>query len=196
MIRKLLPFILLLLWAGSSQAAESRWLREVGVNVGYGTGPVNNGSYEFVTLLPRVGFDLGEALAKVDLRPAGTLEFVLEPLFNIVREPKLDYEGGAGLLFKYGYRLGRFLPYFEGGAGVVCMNDLVPEQSGGPDFIPQVGPGVHIFLTPDWTLTLSYRFRHLSNSGLTKPNHGVNSDLFLVGFSYVFESPRALPPRP
>jgi lipid A 3-O-deacylase len=172
--------------AAAGEPARSRWLREAGINLGYGTGSTKEGSYEFVSVLPRVGIDLGEVFGLLGLKPPGTLEVVLEPLANVVIEPDLDLEAGAGLLFKYGWRIGRFMPYIEGGAGVVSMNELVREQAGGCNFIPQIGPGLHYFLTPNWALTASYRFRHLSDCGLDERNHGINSSLFLVGASFIY----------
>jgi opacity protein-like surface antigen len=165
---------------------RSKWIREVGFDIGYGLGPVQHSQYEFVTILPHVGIDLGEALALAGARPAGVFELIVEPLGNVVRRPRLDFEEGLDLLFKYGGRLGRFMPFIEAGAGVVWMNNLVPEQSDGASFLPQVGAGFHFFLTPNWALTASYRFRHLSNCGLTRPNHGVNSDLALLGATFIF----------
>ncbi len=156
------------------------------MELGYGTGSTKEGSYRFVSLLPRVGLDLGEALALAGLRPPGTLEVVFEPLLNVSFEPGIGVEGGLGLLFKYGCRLGRFMPYVEGGAGVITMDDLVQEQAGGVNFIPQIGPGLHLFITPNWALTVGYRFRHLSDCGLDPRNHGINSSLFLVGASFIF----------
>lgn len=172
--------------AAAGEPVRSRWVREAGLNLGYGTGETQQGRYSFVSVLPRVGLDLGEALALAGLRPPGVLEVVIEPLVNLATEPAFDYEAGVGLLFKWGYRLGPFMPFVEAGAGVISMNDLVREQAPGCNFIPQIGPGLHLFLTRGWALTLAWRFRHLSDCGLSARNHGVNTDIFLVGATYLF----------
>jgi len=190
-LRLSLLLALLLLLPSAARAGEaparSRWLREVGLNVGYGEGNTKWDSYNFISVLPRVALDFGEVFGLVGLKPPGVFELVFEPTFSAVVHPGVELEAGAGLLFKYGWRIGRFMPYVEGGAGVVSMNDLVEEQAGGCNFIPQVGPGLHYFLTPSWALTASYRFRHLSDCGLEEHNHGINSNLFLVGASFFFE---------
>lgn len=173
--------------AAEPAAARSRWVREAGFNVGYGTGDTQEGRYSFFSVLPRVGFDLGEVLGLAGLKPPGVLEAVLEPLASFATQPAFDYEAGVGLLIKYGWRLGPAMPFLEAGAGVVSMNDLVREQSPGCNFIPQIGPGLHLFLSRGWALTLAYRFRHLSDCGLSERNHGINTDIFLAGATYIFE---------
>ena len=51
----------------------------------------------------------------------------------------------------------------------------------------QLGAGLQFFLNDSFALTGGYRFRHMSNAGITDDNSGINHHFILVGLSYFFE---------
>src|SRR5205823_14061440 len=88
--------------------------------------------------------------------------------------PLLRYNFAAG---------GRWVPFVEGGVGIAYTNLAGRDLSDGFQFNPQAGVGTHYFLREDLALTLQYRWFHLSNAGLNRPNSGLNSQMVFAGVS-------------
>ncbi len=78
----------------------------------------------------------------------------------------------------------RVRPYFELGGGLLFSADQIPFGTSKVNFTPQVGFGLHIFNRADRAITLSARYRHISNAGLATPNPGINTIQFGVGYSW------------
>lgn len=165
---------------------------EVGLMSGYwqgnnlfGNEPSANRSA--VLFLPKIGIVLTDELATGWLR--GNVEFFLEPLAAHFFEPFSASAFGGSLMLKYNFlSFGRWMPFWDGGAGML-WTDLaprIPEQSTPFNFIVQTGPGVQYFLTQRVTMTMGVRFHHISNAGIGKRNIGLNAWLFHFGFSYFF----------
>jgi lipid A 3-O-deacylase len=95
--------------------------------------------------------------------------------------------GGCTGLIRYNFATGsRWVPFIEGGAGV-CGTDIGrPDLSTTFEFNDQTGAGVHYFFRDNRSLTLQYRFVHFSNAGIVEPNHGFNTQLFMVGMNWFF----------
>jgi hypothetical protein len=49
-----------------------------------------------------------------------------------------------------------------------------------------VGAGFYLSLTRKVALNLGYRYRHISNADIKKPNDGIDSHIGLLGLSYFF----------
>ena len=77
-------------------------------------------------------------------------------------------------------------PYVEvtAGAGGTSLN--VPEKRSDFTFVLEAGIGLGYFLTDGVQLTAGYRFQHISNGNIEKPNRGFNSDAGVLGVSFFF----------
>src|SRR5206468_4975132 len=86
------------------------------------------------------------------------------------------------LFFSLRYDRGQsFVPFLEGGEGVL-YTDLRGEGLGERfQFSSQAGGGLHWFFDEQTALTVSYRIRHISDAGLTKENRGLNTNFFTLG---------------
>jgi hypothetical protein len=122
--------------------------------------------------------------------PSGALEISAEPFISVITSIKPGTDGsiemGLGLPeFTYYFDTGtRLMPYIEGGLGML-YTDLRGYHLGGHfSFTENVGVGASYFLNNNMALTAAWRFRHISNAGLYSDNAGLESGLFLAGFSY------------
>src|SRR5262249_55045181 len=85
-------------------------------------------------------------------------------------------------LIRYNFATGSpWVPFVNGGVGVAYTNIGEPDLSNGFQFNVQVGAGAHYFFRDDTALTFQYRWFHLSNAGLNKPNTGLNSQVLFAG---------------
>jgi predicted porin len=80
----------------------------------------------------------------------------------------------------------KFQPYFKLGAGLLYMTLHTREQSTQFNFTEQCALGIHYYFTKNTAFTLEGRWRHLSNSGIKHPNHGINTCFINTGVSYKF----------
>jgi hypothetical protein len=187
----LVVFTITPVWAESDTTLEEphKWLREISLVTGYGTASLEKKSadYEIIPVLPQFGFDINPLLEKMNITPRGTLEFVTEPILNVVISPDANTELGFSLLIKYSDKItSRIAPYIEGGLGVLYTTQHTHEQGTQYNFLSQVGAGLQFFLNDDYALTGGYRFRHMSNAGIDDDNSGINHHFVLVGLSYFF----------
>ena len=178
--------------AGSSFEARDAMTRgtvEVGAATGFwqgttavGNSPSANRSAVFV--LPRVGMVLTDPLGTG--RWQGNVEVLVEPLFARFTKPFAAEVAGGSFVVKYNFlSFGRWMPFWDAGAGMVWSNlaPRIPEESTQFQFVLETGPGVHYFMTETLTLTMGVRFHHFSNAGIGDRNTGLNAVLPYVGFS-------------
>lgn len=134
--------------------------------------------------LPRLGLILTDEWKAGFL--SGNLELLLEPQLAHYYRPFNASAFGGSLLVKYNFlSFGRWMPFWDVGAGML-WTDLaprIPEQSTTFNFVLQVGPGLHYFLTTHTAVTLGVRFHHISNAGLGRRNVGLNATLGYLGAS-------------
>ncbi len=78
-----------------------------------------------------------------------------------------------------------FQPYINGTAGVLYFADQVP-VSGSSQFNFAVGwgGGVQIWYRENQSVSLGYKFHHISNANSATSNPGVDSNLFYAGYSW------------
>jgi len=136
-----------------------------------------------------VGFDYqaDAVLSSSGFNPGPDFAFVLEPFVSAVSDPDTNLELGTNFLLKYTLPFWtRVKPYLKGGVGIMYMTQHTREQSTQFNFLPQAGAGMHFFIDDSVAFNLEYRFRHLSNCDLKKPNKGIDSDIFLTGVSFFF----------
>lgn len=181
-------------WSGSDSTPPKekshKWLREIGFLTGYGIASLEKKSadYEVIPILPRFGFDINPLAESLHIKPRGVLEFVTEPIMNVVISPDANAEFGVSLLLNYSDHItSRIAPYIEGGVGMVYTTQHTHEQGTQFNFLPQVGAGLQCFLNENLALTGGYRYRHMSNAGISDDNSGINHHFFLVGLSYFFK---------
>ncbi|MGH8069923.1 MAG: acyloxyacyl hydrolase [Candidatus Entotheonellia bacterium] len=75
-----------------------------------------------------------------------------------------------------------------GGAGVLLSTPQSMEptsqfRASQFNFTLQIAPGLRYFLSKRTAVSIEYRFHHISDTGLTENNPGINSDFVLRGFS-------------
>lgn len=195
-----LAFVLVILWvevsgarAQSSFEAGDRLSKgtvELGGTLGYaqgttvvGNGPSANRSAVFV--MPRLGVVLTDPLGTSWWK--GNVELLVQPVFARFIEPFAAEAAGGSFLLKYNFlSFGRWVPFWDAGAGMIWTNlaPRIPEQSTQFEFVLETGPGVHYFATDRMIWTMGVRLHHISNSNLGDRNTGVNGILPYIGLSF------------
>ena len=177
--------------SGSIDAGDvvKRGTMEVGVAAGFwqattllGNGRSENRSAAFI--LPRLGIVVTDRVGTGWWR--GNVEVLVEPLFARFTQPFAAEAAGGSLVLKYNFlSFGRWMPFWDAGAGMIWTNlaPRIPEQSTQFEFVLETGPGVHYFMTDTVTLTTGVRLHHISNGGLGDRNTGINAILPYVGIS-------------
>jgi opacity protein-like surface antigen len=164
------------------------YFKEFGILSGYGESKLNEkGKYKLIPLIVRFGFDLKPFLKKFNLNPSGTTELIWEPYVGHITQPDANFETGLNWLLKYSFSLtDRFSPYAALGLGMNYMTQHTYEQGTQFNFTQAVEGGFSFFLTKNTAFSLGFRFRHLSNSSIKKPNAGINSKFLVGGISWYY----------
>ncbi|MBV51665.1 MAG: hypothetical protein CMH77_04080 [Nitrospinae bacterium] len=80
----------------------------------------------------------------------------------------------------------RWAPTVVAGAGFSMTNwkdQAVPELGSEFEFLLHLGAGVEVFRKLG-SYSLNYRFFHVSNAGMQRPNIGLNTNVFSLGMSF------------
>jgi lipid A 3-O-deacylase PagL len=147
-------------------------------------GIADKASLRFYTFGPRVAYDLPYVPPLLGNR----IRIAIEAMGSIIHGDDRPHEGEfalSPLIFDYRYDGGGvFVPFFEGGEGIV-LTTLDALRLGGPfEFSSQVGGGAHLFYDAEDAITLGFRMRHISNSGIKDENSGLNTYFFTIGLSH------------
>jgi hypothetical protein len=156
---------------------------------GYGWGPlVGQKGYRLYPLAVSFDFNLKGLTEKIGFNPPQLLQFAIEPYASYIVNPHANIETGMSFAFKVGIlpQTAKLQPYLKAGAGMSYMSMHSREQGTQFNFIEYGGLGVHYFFKKNTALTLEGRFRHLSNSGIDDPNHGINTYFVNIGLSQNF----------
>jgi len=140
-----------------------------------------------VFVLPKIGMIVTDELRAGLL--SGNLELAVEPLFARFTKPFPAEAAGGAWVIKYNLlSFGRWVPFWDAGAGMLWTNlaPRIPEQSTPFNFVLETGPGVHYFLTQSLTVTAGVRYHHISNADIGQRNTGLNAVLPYFGFSWFF----------
>jgi len=161
-------------------------MNEASAIVAFGRGSIAEGSYEPVLMIVRLGYDLKNLFPRLwDID--GSLSVYIEPQVNPVISPETDFECGVGLGVKYMHPLaGRLSGYVFASIGPHYISVITKDQSNGFIFSDTVGTGLSWFLTEKSAILIEYRFRHLSNAGLGKPNGGIDCHFGAIGYTLFF----------
>jgi hypothetical protein len=183
------PFSVAISEAQNAGDVVKRGTMEVGMAAGFwqattllGNGRSQNRSAAMV--LPRLGFVVTDPLGAGWWR--GNVEVLVEPLFARFTQPFAAEAAGGSFVLKYNFlSFGRWMPFWDAGAGMIWTNlaPRIPEQSTQFEFVLETGPGVHYFMTDTVTFTMGVRLHHISNGGLGDRNTGINAVLPYVGIS-------------
>ncbi len=79
---------------------------------------------------------------------------------------------------------GSWVPYLEGGIGIIYTDFKARGQGLRFNFNPQIGAGVEWPTPCGRTLSIGLRLHHLSNANLHRDNRGVDSVLMLAGVRF------------
>jgi hypothetical protein len=184
--RAALALVGTIVFASSAKAGPASALanpQEVAVRFAYGIG--DRESLRFFTLGPRVAYDLPDWIPAI---AGNRLRIALEANGSFIHGDHHPRDGEfalSPLIFDYRYDRGiPFVPFIEGGEGIV-LTTLDRIHIGGPfEFSSQGGGGFHLFFTYEDAITFSFRIRHISNSGIKSENSGLNTYFFAVGLSH------------
>ena len=167
-------------------ANRGRWI--LGAQVGYAAEnaiPRNLSHIQLLIVQPQLAFIVQDFQARRS--PVRRFEIVSEGIFGNAVHP-----GGRLTGYALAFRLeaksyGRWVPFFDAGAGVqrTTLSARVPELSGTTEFSPQGGFGVQYFFRPQRALVIEWRYMHMSNAGITPPNHGFNGSMATIGFRWL-----------
>ena len=117
----------------------------------------------------------------------GNWEFLGELFGGAQFHPNIAYVVGVTPLVRYNFVTDtRWVPFFDGGAGLSATGIGYPDLSTTFEFNIQLGAGTHWFFQKNAAATLQYRWLHLSNAGIQSPNPSVNSSIFLAGVTWFF----------
>lgn len=145
-----------------------------------------SGNRSAVFIMPRLGMVVTDELKAGRL--SGNLEVFLEPVFAQFTQPTSAQLAGGSVVLKYNFvSFGRWIPFWEAGAGLSWMNlvyPTIPEESEQVNFLLQTGPGVQYLLTPQVSLTVGVRWSHISDADIGEKNAGLNAVMPYVGLSW------------
>ncbi len=82
----------------------------------------------------------------------------------------------------------RVYPFLQTNEGIIASAEPIPvnvTNATGLNFLIDIGGGVRIRLSPTRTLSLGYKFLHISNALTTPVNPGVDNNVFYAGFSFL-----------
>ena len=121
-------------------------------------------------------------LRSVDLSLEWMIEGWVAPLFG----PETTFEIGTNpIAFRLAWDASRRVrPFGEIGIGLLYTGLRDIGTGGGFQFNEFAGAGVEWFVSDEWSLSLAYRYRHMSNSGIYDQNAGLDTHYGLIGLSW------------
>ncbi len=177
---------------GRADEEKPKSLEAIEFLTGFGRGRVHihepREHLDQIPFLIAFDFNLKPLTQKLNFNPRSLLQFQVEPFFSLITRPQENIETGASFLLKAGFlpQTSKFQPYLKIGAGLDYMTLHAREQATQFNFTETAGAGFHYFFKKNTALTMDYRFRHLSNSDIEKPNRGLESHFILSGITYEF----------
>lgn len=123
-----------------------------------------------------------------------TFEFDLYSRYNYpayTEHPREDTLTGIGvspLGFQINFMPHRiFQPFFKSSGGIMILNGPFPDERGKKfNFTFGIGGGVEAAISPSSSLSLGYKFYHLSNGQTGQVNPGIDSGFMYGAFTLMF----------
>jgi hypothetical protein len=80
----------------------------------------------------------------------------------------------------------RYSPFFNVSSGLLhtTLDEHASELGGHVQFLSQGGAGIQRRLDARRSIVFEYRYFHMSNAGLAKPNPGFNGSMLSVGMRW------------
>lgn len=174
------------------QLAERIRVNEVGIATGQAYGQTKKGAMHVTPVHVRIGTDVNHFLNITN--DYGRLQLAPELFCNPITKPDHGIEAGVCAMVRYTPPMETtFRPYVEGGAGPMFLDADTPDQTDGFNFMIQGGAGIQYFIDKDVSLSLGYRYRHISNGNTDKlfksddvPNHGLDTHAIIFGIAKHF----------
>jgi lipid A 3-O-deacylase len=177
------------IWVDEIGCGFKKGATEVGASAAYGLGLHAFGSNEAHDLALgaiHAGRMLSDVVAK-DSWFRGNWEVLGEGVGGIQTHPNSASLGAVDGFLRYNFITGTpWVPFIEGGGGVIYTDIGKPDLGTPFEFNEKVGVGLHYFFTRHLAATLEVRFMHISNAGIKQPNDGVDDMLTAVGLNYFF----------
>jgi lipid A 3-O-deacylase len=168
--------------------SEKIHLEEIGIGSGYGWGGLKllEDDYKVFPAFLRIGFNVNSLLG-IEGRK-GTLQIAIEPFVSPVTSPERGYEAGVDIMLRYLHPIASGVKLVsELGAGPMYLSiDTLEQGDAGFDFLNQIGLGLQLNMSEKTALTAGYRFRHISNGGVSHPNTGINTNALVMSFSLLY----------
>jgi hypothetical protein len=144
--------------------------------------------YRIVPLCLDFDFDFNPIMEKIGVRYPGLQQFIVEPFVAPAYSPHANVEAGMDFALKFGIFPSdwTFQPYMKGAFGPMYLTQRFVEQSTQFNFNEYAAAGFHYFFTKDCALTGEFRFRHVSNGDIKRPNSGITTSMWLLGVSRFF----------
>jgi hypothetical protein len=125
--------------------------------------------------------------AAKSLTPRVQYAFEVIPIFVIFQKDAVYGADVTPFLLKWNFKgtSRKVYPYVLGGAGALLSGSDVPEGTSHLNFTPQGGVGLQFSGQNKHAIAFELRFVHISNGGFKKPNPGINSLQFHIGYSWI-----------
>ncbi len=172
-----------------------RGMHEIGVSFGYGVGfqvGAPNPELEdtrFIVLSPRLGILSSNPLGEGRWYESN-FQLLAEATLLTQHEPKKGVAGGGGLLFRMNFLGAReryaLVPYIDYGMGMVSLDFDLRDQDDGWAFTLLVGAGLRRMLDDRSAVSLEWRYHHISNADTHGENHGINTHIFALSYSFFY----------
>ena len=173
------------IWTAGTLAAAERLV--FGLQAAYGLEngiPRNISHIKMLYAQPQIGVVIWDS--PESRLPIKRFEIVSEGIVGGVLHPG-GYLLGNTLMFRVaGNSMKRWIPFFNVSSGPLHTNldEKAPELGGHVQFLSQGGAGIQRRLTPQQSMVVEYRYFHMSNAGLTQPNHGFNGSMLSIGMRW------------
>jgi hypothetical protein len=157
---------------------------QLGYSMEYGLDQHEVSHIQMLIAQPQLGFIVRDFRTSLVRR----FEIINEGILGGAVHPRAAYFAGDALIFRLdGREHGRWVPFFDAGAGVLrtSLSEHVPEVNGFTQFSPQGGFGLQYFIRPQRALVFEWRTIHMSNADLVPPNMGFNSSMLTIGFRWL-----------
>jgi len=117
-----------------------------------------------------------------------SLQLGIEPFVNTIIAPDRGIEAGINIGLRYMTPVADGVSVFgEISSGPVYFGiDTIEQGDAGFNFLSQLGAGLQVDLTRNMAFNAAYRFRHLSNAGISQPNSGINTNAIIAGLSFSY----------